>query len=634
MLNAMRRNLKTLSITLWVVIAAFIGTTFFVWGKGSITGGSDPNAVATVNGEEIPVARYQRLSRSYLDFYRQLYKERFTQDLAEKLGLSQQVMNDLVVEALVRQRAEREGIRVGDQELRDRIQSMKAFHENGAFSRELYLRRLAQAKMDPASFEEDQRADFIRRKMEALVKDGIKVSEAEIRQAYQLKREQVRAAWLLVELEPFKAKAQANDEELQKYLKEHEAAFKRPEHRRVQYALLSQSAVQSPVSDQEVETYYKEHGREFERPRRLRAAHILARVPPTGGSAAEEKTKAKLEAALKRIKGGADFGAVAKEISEDPGSAANGGDIGYVAQGELVQPFEQAAFKLKKGEVTAEPVRTPFGYHLIKLLDIQEGGKRPLAEAAREIREKLQNERADRAARSKMDDARPALLGAKEFLVEVRRLGVEGREALLARGEPIEGVGRSTEIEEAAFALSVGGTSAVLKAPTGYLVLRVAEELPAAVPPFAELKPLLLDAVKRQKGENQARERAQAVLKAAESEFDLVLFAKREGLVTGDAGFFSRSEPPQDKTVPPELGRAALQLSLGKWSQPIPTAKGFYLTKVVDRRQPDPAGFEKEGKEIERQLLEQKKNQVWESYVAALRAEAKIEIAGQSNVPQ
>src|SRR3990172_477803 len=106
MLSAMRRNLKTLSITLWVVIAAFIGTTFFVWGKGSITGGSDPNAVATVNGEEIPVARYQRLSRSYLDFYRQLYKERFTQDLAEKLGLSQQVMNDLIVEALVPHRAQ------------------------------------------------------------------------------------------------------------------------------------------------------------------------------------------------------------------------------------------------------------------------------------------------------------------------------------------------------------------------------------------------------------------------------------------------------------------------------------------------------------------------------------------------
>jgi peptidyl-prolyl cis-trans isomerase D len=634
MLSAMRRNLKSLSIALWVVIAAFIGTTFLVWGKGSITGSNDPNAVATVNGEEIPLARYQRLYRSYLDFYRQIYKERFTLELAEKLGVSQQVLNDLIQEALVRQQAERDGIRVGDQELRERIQSLKAFQEDGVFSRELYLRRLVQAKLDPSAFEADQRADILRKKVEAMVKGSAKVSEAEIRQAHAVKKEQIRANWLLVETEPIKAKVQVTDEELQSYLKDHQAEFRRPERRRIQYVLVSPAAMPVSVSDQEVEAYYRDHGQEFERPRRVRPAHILARVPPVGGSEAETKTKEKIETALKKIKAGADFAQVAKEISEDPGSAPNGGDLGFVARGELVQPFDQVVFSLKKGEVASEPVRTAFGYHAIKLLDVQEATKRTLKEVAGEIRAKLQAERSDRSARAKADEARQTLLGSKDFLSDARRLGVQAREVLVARGEPIEGIGRVAEIEDAAFSVTLGGTSAVLKGPTGYLVFRVSEEIPAAVPPLAEIKGVVAESVKRQKAEAQARDQAQALSKTAESAPDLMALAKRHGVPAGDTGFFSRSGQPGDKDLPQEVSRAAFLLGSGSTSQPIPTARGVYLVRVVERRPPDLSELAKERAEIERQFIEQKRNRIWEAYVAALKAEAKIQISGQTTTLQ
>ena len=160
MIQALRRNLKALSITLWVVIAAFIGTSFFVWGKGSITGG-DSNAVATVNGEEIPIERYQRLYRSYLEFYRQVFKDRFTTETAERLGISQQVVDFLVDEVLVLQRAQAEGIQVGDEELRAKIQAIRAFQEDGKFSRDRYAALLNRAKIDPATFEADQRREIV-----------------------------------------------------------------------------------------------------------------------------------------------------------------------------------------------------------------------------------------------------------------------------------------------------------------------------------------------------------------------------------------------------------------------------------------------------------------------------------------
>src|SRR3990172_6314695 len=387
MIQALRRNLKALSITLWVVIAAFIGTSFFVWGKGSITGG-DSNAVATVNGEEIPIERYQRLYRSYLEFYRQVFKDRFTTETAERLGISQQVVDFLVDEVLVLQRAQAEGIQVGDEELRAKIQAIRAFQEDGKFSRDRYAALLNRAKIDPATFEADQRREIVRKKLEATVKEGIKVSDAEIRQAYEFRREKVRAAWAQVEISPLMTDVKVTDAELEDFLKKNALRFQEPERRRLQYVLLSPKTFIKPATDAEVERYYKEHVAEFEKPRRVKVAHILVRVPPVGGSEAEEKAKAKVLEVLKRVRAGEDFAKLAKDVSEDPASAGSGGDLGYVARGELVPAFEQAAFALKRGEVSQEPVRTPFGYHAIKVTDIQEGGRRPLKEVAAEIKGK------------------------------------------------------------------------------------------------------------------------------------------------------------------------------------------------------------------------------------------------------
>lgn len=632
MIQALRRNLKALSITLWVVIAAFVGTSFFVWGKGSITGG-DANAVATVNGEEIPLERYQRLYRSYVEFYRQLYKDRFTTETAERLGIAQQVVDFLVDETLILQRARAEGIQVGDEELRAKIQAIRAFQEDGRFSRDRYLAVLNRAKIDPAAFETDQRRELVRKKMEATVKEGIKVSDAEIRQAYEFRREKVRAAWAQVEVAPLLAEVGATDADVEAFLKKNALRFQEPERRRLQYVLLSPKTFVTPATDAEVERYYKEHAAEFEKPRRVKVAHILVRVPAVGGSEAEEKAKAKAQDAIRRARGGEDFAQLAREISEDPASAGSGGDVGYVARGEVVPAFEQAAFALKKGEVSKEPARTPFGYHAIKVLDIQEGGRRPLKEVAAEIKEKLQGEQSDRAALAKAEEVKGPLLGAKDFPAEARQRGLEPKTALLARGESLEGIGRDQALEEAVFSLALGGVGGPLKTPGGYAVVKVIEQRPAAVPPLAEIKGRVADAVKREKAEGLALSRAQALSKAVEKGEDLLTAAKKQGLPSGDTGFFSRSEPAADRRVPGEVMRAALQLAVGKVSEPVTLSQGIYVVKVLERRAPEPAGLDKEREELRQQVLEQKRNQAWEHWVKSLKAGAKIQVSSRVGPP-
>jgi peptidyl-prolyl cis-trans isomerase D len=635
MIGAMRRNLKALSITLWVVIAAFIGTTFLVWGKGSIRGG-DANTVATVNGEEIAFDRYQRLYRSYVEFYRQLYRERFTPELAERLGLSQQVLNDLILETLILQRAKAEGIQVGDPEVRATIQTIRAFHEGGRFSQERYLRILSQARITPADFEEEQRREILKRKVEATIKSGVKVSELEIRQAYDFRRERVKAVWVQVEIQPLLAKISATDGEIEAYLKEHPSEFQRPERRRLQYVLVTPKNFQVPAVESEVAAYYREHAAEFETPRRVKVSHILVRVPPTGGSQAENHAKAKVESAIKRVRAGEEFAKVAKEVSEDPASAAAGGELGFVAQGELVPQFEQAAFALKKGEITPEPVRTPVGYHAIRVSDIQEAGRRALKEVADQIREKLQRERSDKRAQAKTEEARAAIQSAGDFSAAAKALGLDPKEAVLARGEPLAEVGPAPEVDEVVFNLAVGGTSASLKTPSGYVVLKILDRLPAAVPPLLEIRGEVAQAVKRRKAETQALERANALAGATEQGEDLFALAKREGLLSGDTGFFSRAEPPPDKRLPSEVMRAALELAVGRVSQPVKSPQGVFVVKVIERQPADPAGLEleKERDELARQLLERKRTQAWEAWVSSLRATAKIDLTNQVASPQ
>src|SRR3990172_2122619 len=609
MIQALRRNLKALSITLWVVIAAFIGTSFFVWGKGSITGG-DSNAVATVNGEEIPIERYQRLYRSYLEFYRQVFKDRFTTETAERLGISQQVVDFLVDEVLVLQRAQAEGIQVGDEELRAKIQAIRAFQEDGKFSRDRYAALLNRAKIDPATFEADQRREIVRRKMEATVKEGIKVSDAEIRQAYEFRREKVRAAWAQVEISPLMTDVKVTDAELEDFLKKNALRFQEPERRRLQYVLLSPKTFIKPATDAEVERYYKEHVAEFEKPRRVKVAHILVRVPPVGGSEAEEKAKAKVLEVRRGVRAGEDFAKLAKDVSEDPASAGSGGDLGYVARGELVPAFEQAAFALKRGEVSTEPVRTPFGYHAIKVTDIQEGGRRPLKEAATEIKEKLQGEQGERAALAKAEEVKGPLQCAKDFSAEARRRGLEPKTALLARGDSLEGMGRAQAGEEAVFAAAPGGVLGPLQTPRGYAVVKVVEQQPAAVPPFAEIK-----------------------WKVAEKGEDLLAAAKKQGLPSGDTGLLSRSEPAADRRVPGEVMRAALQLAVGQVAEPVTLPQGIYVVKALERRAPDPSGIEKEREELRQQVLEQKRNQAWEEWVKGGGAGAKIQVSSRLASP-
>ena len=623
MISVMRQYMKALHIFLWLVIAAFIGSLFYLGTRD--VGDAASDSVAVVNGERVPGDRFRRRVKAYIDAYSQVYHRSPTE--AEREGIGQRVTDGLVQEALVIQKADREGLSVTDEELNAQLQAIPAFQEGGRFSMRRYQEYLRRNNRRAVDFEGDARRELTRLKVESLVKGSVKLSEAEIDQALTFRRERVRVSWALVDVGSIAAKTAVTDAELAQHLKENQAQFRLPERRRIQYVLLATKDFSPAVTDGDVEAYYKEHAAEFEIPRKTKTAHVLVRVPETGGSEAEAKARDKAQDVIRRAKAGEDFAKLAREISEHPESAKNGGDLGWMVKGETVPQIDEALEKLGKGAMSDSPVRSPFGFHVFKVQDIEPGGQKPLKDVAGEIRIRLVTERAQAAATARADAIRPALEKAKDFAAEATQLKLQPYDVTVSRAAELPGVGRDDTVQEAAFSLAVGGVSPPIKTPPGVLVMKVLEHLPAAVPPLADIKDRVADAVKNKKAMAAAGDLAQAVVTEARAG-DFAAVARKHGFTVAETGLFSRAQPPSEK-LPGEAMIAALQTPVGVVSDPVRTPQGFYVVKTLERRPPDPGEAAKDREQVAREVLEAKRNQAWESWLTAARGKSKIEVSRQ-----
>ena len=617
--------------TLAAVLIAFIVSLAYFGVSGNSGGSGAQATVVSVDGDAVSAVAFERAYRAAVEQTRQMAGDRWTEDLPRMLRLREQVVERLVEERLVAQGATREGIVVSDAELADQIMRIPTFQEGGRFSRDRYVRilGLAQPPMTPGDFEADYRTELQRQRLQALIAGGAKVTEAEARLAWEVERSRVRAAYVLVP-PPSGEGFQATDSELEAYWKAQPAEFTEPERRRVLVAVLPAASVPAPaVSDADIEAAYQARRGQFEQPARTQVSHVLIKVPSVGGSAAEDQARARAEAALGRIRGGADFAQVAKEMSEDPATASRGGDLGTIAAGELVPEVDKALQALKPGEVGG-PIRSPFGYHVLKVFERVPGSRKELKEVAPTLRATLATEGQLRAHRDRAQDAQRALLGAADFAAEARRLGLVVREAgPLQRGDPVAGVGQAAEVAAAIFALPPDGVSNPVRVPEGLAIFRLVSREPSRLRPLTEARADVLRAVQRQKAKEDAKARAEKLMEGLRKGEDPRTLARQAGATAGEVGPFSRAEPLGDRALGQAIGPVALTLADGGVGGPVDGPGGVYVVKLLARERPDPAAFEPARAELEGRLLREKRGRLWQAWLAAARAAAKIEINNQ-----
>jgi peptidyl-prolyl cis-trans isomerase D len=614
-----------------VLIAFIVSLAYFGTQRGSNGGGGGGAAVVTVDGDTVSAVTFDRAYRAAVEQTRQMAGDRWTEELPKVLRLREQVVERLIDERLVAKGAAREGIQVSDQELADQIMRIGAFQEGGRFSRDRYVRLLAmtQPPMTPTDFEGEYRAELVRQRLQALIVEGAKVSETEARQAWEVDRSKVRAGYLLVTAGTGETLA-ATDAELETYYKAHPAEFTQPERRKVIAAVLPTASVPAPtVTDADVEGAFKARRSQFEQPARTRVSHILVKVPMVGGSAAEDQAKARAESALTRVRGGADFAQVAREMSEDASTASRGGDLGLIGQGELVPEVDKAIQGLKPGEV-AGPLRSPFGYHVLKVFEVVPATRKELKEIAPTLRATLAAEGQMKAHRDKAQDAQKALLVASDFAADARKLGLTVREAgPLRRGDPIEGIGGVAEASDAIFTLPPDGVSGPVRVPGGLVIFRLVGIEPSRLLPLDQARPDVLRAVRRQKALEQAKGQAEKLAEAVRKGEDPRALVRQGGATYSEVGPFSRAEPLGDRALGQVVGPVALTLPDGGVGAPVEGPGGFYVVKLLGRERPDPAGFAAARSEVEARTLREKRARLWQAWLAAARAGAKIEINRQ-----
>ena len=477
MLKVFRDNIKYLSWILWAVIGLFVLFVFVDFGSGVRSrGAGGANSAARVGGRTVTMADFEHQYRQLEQLYGQLYGGRLTPEITKQLQLPLQALNRAVNEQVLLAEAERLGLRVSDEELRDKILEQSAFvDDQGRFiGEDKYAQILAANKYTVASFEAEVRKQILREKLNDALRNGIFIADDEIEKAYRDQVEKAKIRYIQLPRTQFAAEVQPTPAEVTAYFEAHKAEYKLSEQREGAYLLVEPDRLrdQVNVSDQEMKDYYGQHQDEFKRSEQVHARHILIK---SGAQRSEAQARQEIEKLRQRIAGGADFGAVAREASEDTGSKPQGGDLSYFGRGQMVKEFEDAVFNAKVGELIG-PVTSPFGLHLIQVLDKRPATAVPFEEAKTQIRARLAFTRAGELAEQKAKALATQLAKDKpkssDSLAAVAKStpGVTFAESgKFGAQDPIPGLGRVQPLNAAAFALKKGEVTAAVQVPRGGL---------------------------------------------------------------------------------------------------------------------------------------------------------------------
>jgi len=494
MFDLVHKNKRLIQIILAIVILPFA-----FWGVDSYTRSvNTSDVVATVNGSKISQQEFGNALRQQQDRLRQQLGKNLDPAMLDSPGMKRAVLDNLVSQRLMMQSARDVRLVVTDEQVAGVISGIEAFQDGGKFDRKRYEAVLANQGKSPISFEERLREDMLWQQMEeAYLQNGYSPNSV-VEKIIRLNEQQRTVSVSPISLQSFIAQAKVDEDALKKYYNQNLQEFQVREQAKVGYVKFTIDDLLNKidVSTEELHKYYDEHQGELGTPEERRAAHILIAVAANASHEKQDAARNKAELLLRQItKAPAKFAELAKQNSQDPGSAAKGGDLGFFGRGMMVKPFEEAVFSMKPGEVSGL-VKSDFGYHIIKLLAIKPSSTIPFAEAREGIFNKLREQKAagkfaelaekfSNTVYEQSDTLKPAaeLIGGKieqsGWLVN----GVDG-------GEPW-----TTKMLQAIFTDEVvkskRNTAAIEVAPNILVAARVVEYKPVAVSAFADVREVI-----------------------------------------------------------------------------------------------------------------------------------------------
>ena len=478
------------SLGRWVaaIILGLIAVGFIFWGV-NFNQTASATFAAKVNGESIPLQEFDRELQARQNQYQQQYRIELSEDMRRQLRRN--VIDNLVSATALRQRVEDRGYRVSDARVKASIRSIAAFQANGQFSMDQYRALLSNQNLTPATFEGMQRQDLEVQELQKGVTNSTFLTPSEFRRYIELYNQQRDLGYAMFDVQSFTGKVQIDDDAISEHYEKNKASYQTTETVDLEYIELSLADIASKieVSDEALHDYYEQVKDRYTTPEQRHVAHILIAV---NDDRTDEQAKALAEQVMQRIQNGEDFAKVAAEVSDDAGTKNMGGDLGWIARGSFGdEPFENAVFEMKEGELKG-PVKTDFGYHVIRLEGIRAGGVKPFEDVRDELATDYKNDKAEDQFYDKANQLEQKAFDAYNELASVATaLDVPLKTAM---GFPRTGdpalFENSAPVVQAAFSddlLESGKNSTLLQlAEDDVVVLRVTAHHPSTIKPLIE----------------------------------------------------------------------------------------------------------------------------------------------------
>jgi peptidyl-prolyl cis-trans isomerase D len=624
MLSLMRKHAGTWMIK---IILGAIVIVFIFWGVGSYRS-RQSGRVASVNGTIITLDDYRESYNNLIEQVRQSFGNNLNEELIRMLQLRKRALDQLVDKTLMLQAAEKLKLTVSDEELAESIRNIRAFQTAGVFDSGRYLNILSRNRLTPEDFEVQQRETLIINKLQGLIIGSIKVSDLEAQQWYIWNNTETDIDYLVLEPQRYKD-IKLTEEELRGYFDQHKDSYKTDPSIKVRYLYFNPEdyAARVKLTEDDIRDYYESNLDEFKTPKTVEARHILIKVDQNADPQQVESARKKAEEIFKLAKQGQDFAELARKYSEGP-TRTKGGYLGTFRREEMVKPFSDKAFSMNAGEIS-EPVRTPFGWHIIKVEKVNPAKTLTLEEAEADIRKKLT---ADRAKNMAYDDAE-AVYDASFESQNLDRIAAERNLKIQTTGfftqkKPPQNIKDSARFAAAAFELPVDELSPVQDFTDGYYLLEVVDKLQPQIPELKTVEDKVRNDLLKEKQDQKARDEANLVLKELKEGQSLAAVSQKFKIPVKQTGFFKRNSSIPEIGAESAIANIAFQLSDENRlpEEVIKGQKGYYVISFRKRREPSLEGFEKEKETIRNQLLQQKTIKIIDAWIARLRSESKISI--------
>ena len=393
MFDSIRKHQRILQFLLLILI--FPAFVFFgVSGYDRFL--SDGDSVATVGGSKISRQEFDQAMRRQLEQMRRVLGDQVDAKLLDTPAARAEVLEGLIAQRVLLNSAFERKVTISDAQLRQTILAIPGLQQaNGGFDKERYRALLSSQGMTEPVFESQLRRDLVIQALPEAASQSVIVPRTLVDELIRLQEQRREVRELSFKPADFATRVKPTDEQLKKYYEDNAAAYEIPESAKVEYLVLSASSIAQGItlSADDVRTYYEQNKARYGTPEERRASHILITVDAGASEDVRKAAREKAEKLLKQVRGGGDFAALAKANSQDSGSAAQGGDLGFFNRGAMVKSFADAAFGLKQGEVSGV-VETEFGFHLIKLTGIKAGATRSFEDVRAEIESELKQQQA------------------------------------------------------------------------------------------------------------------------------------------------------------------------------------------------------------------------------------------------